>query len=83
MWAFDKERFMRLINAKRVAEAHGYDLSYDDELRLYVLKDVTDGRPNQWFPGIALKNMSSETFRYFYMRVPLEKILGTRVEPIN
>jgi len=68
---------MRLVVAKRVAEEHGFTLEYDPDVRIYVLKRKDDGCPPQWFPGLVLKTMSSETFRYFYMRVPLEKILGT------
>lgn len=67
---------MRLTSAKKVAAEHGHKLEYDNSLRLYILcADGDDSVPKQWFPGQSLKNMSESTFKYFYLRVPLDEVL--------
>jgi hypothetical protein len=68
---------MRMKNARRVAAENGHVLEYDLSLRLYVLADANDKSiPMQWFPGFALRDMSEETFKYFYMGVDLKKVLS-------
>ena len=69
---------MRLVNAKRIAAEFDHKLEYDNDLRLYVLSHNEPNHPKQYFPGHALKNTSPETFKYFYLRVPLDKVLGMK-----
>lgn len=70
---------MRIVNAKKIAEQYDHVLEYSNSLRLYILSSNEPNSPQQWFPGSALKDMSESTFKYFYLRVDLDEVLGDDV----
>lgn len=63
---------MRVAVAKKIAGENGMSLEYDNDMRLYILKDKEQGWPDQYFPGSAIRTMDSNTFLEFFMRVKSE-----------
>jgi hypothetical protein len=60
---------MRVAIAKKIAVENGMSLEYDNNMRLYVLKDNEQGWPDQFFPGNALRTMSTDLFVQFFLRI--------------
>lgn len=60
---------MRVAIAKKIAVENGMSLEYDNAMRLYILKDNEQGWPDQFFPGSALRTMSTDLFVQFFLRI--------------
>jgi hypothetical protein len=62
---------MRVATAKKIAAENDLSLEYNNDMRLYILKDMDDkqGWPNQYFPGSALREMSEAMFMNFFLRM--------------
>jgi len=44
-------------------------LEYNNDMRLYILKDQEQGWPDQFFPGSALRTMDNDIFMSFFLRI--------------
>jgi hypothetical protein len=60
---------MRVAIAKKIAQENGMSLEYSNVMRLYILQDKEQGWPDQFFPGSALRVMSSDLFMSFFLRI--------------
>jgi hypothetical protein len=60
---------MRVTIAKKIAAENGMALEYDNNMRLYILSDKEQGWPDQFFPGSALRTMSTNIFLSFFLRI--------------
>ena len=59
---------MRVVVAKKIANEYGMELDYDNNMRLYILKDKELGWPDQYFPGAVVRTMDPNLFVDFYLR---------------
>ena len=57
---------MTTNEAKKIANQQGFELEYNNRIRLFVL--AREGFPAQFFPGSALRELSADTFRDFHCR---------------
>jgi hypothetical protein len=62
---------MRIVAAKKIATDNDMVLEYNNDLRLYILKDLDpkQGWPDQFFPGSALRGMTEALFLNFFLRM--------------
>lgn len=60
---------MRVTVAKKIAGENGMSLEYNNDMRLYILKDKEQGWPDQFFPGSALRTMETNVFTNFFLRI--------------
>lgn len=60
---------MRVTIAKKIAHENGMSLEYNNDMRLYILKDEEQGWPDQFFPGSALRTMDNDVFMSFFLRI--------------
>lgn len=60
---------MRVAVAKKIASENGMSLEYNNDMRLYILKDKEQGWPDQFFPGSALRTMDNDVFIQFFLRI--------------
>jgi hypothetical protein len=60
---------MRVTVAKKIAGENGMTLEYNNDMRLYILKDKEQGWPDQFFPGSALRTMETNVFTNFFLRI--------------
>ena len=60
---------MRVTVAKKIASENGMSLEYNNDMRLYILKDKEQGWPDQFFPGSALRTMDTNVFTNFFLRI--------------
>jgi len=55
--------------AKKIAAENGMSLEYNNNMRLYVLRDKEQGWPDQFFPGSVLRTMDNDVFMSFFLRI--------------
>ena len=68
-YMIERSLHMRVTVAKKIASENGMSLEYNNDMRLYILKDQEQGWPDQFFPGSALRTMSNDVFMSFFLRI--------------